>query len=86
MSEQQLHISVAELMHRVRLLEAKMDVVLKQLNIEFVDDSQQGYLAEVSALVAMGKMIDAIKVYRANTGADLAAAKAYVEGLPKPSK
>ena len=86
MSDQQLHISVAELTHRMRLLEAKVDFMLKELKLEFVDDTQAPYMAQVNALVAQGKVIDAIKVYREATGGDLASAKAFVEGLPKPQK
>jgi ribosomal protein L7/L12 len=75
----------AEIVRRLRLLEAKMDLVLKTLNIEFVEDTS-GYLGQVNALVAQGKLIDAIKVYRAATGASLSEAQAFVQGLPRPPK
>ena len=51
-----------------------------------MDDTQEAYMAQVNALVAQGKVLDAIRVYRQYSGADLASAKAFVEGLPKPSK
>jgi len=86
MSEQQLHVSVAELTRRMRLLEAKVDFMLKELKIEFVDDTAEPYAAQVNALVAQGKVLDAIRYYREQTGADMASAKAFVEGLPKPQK
>src|SRR5260370_10707966 len=85
MSHQQLHSSVAELTRRLRLVEAKVDFMLKELKIEFVEETEP-YMAQVNALVAQGKVLDAIRVYRQYTGADLATAKAFVEGLPKPSK
>ena len=86
MSDQQLHLSVAELTRRLRLVEAKVDFMLKELKIEFVDDTQAPYMAQLNALVAQGKLLDAIRLYREQTGADLASAKAFVEGLPKPQK
>ena len=86
MDEQQLHMSVAELTRRLRLVEAKVDFILKDLKIEFVDDTEAPYMAHVYALVAQGKLIEAIKLYRENTGASLMEAKNYVEGLPKPQK
>jgi len=86
MTDQQLHISVAELTRRLRLLEAKVDFMLKELKIEFVDDTQDAYMTQVNALVAKGKVLDAIRYYREQTGSDLASAKAFVEGLPKPPK
>ena len=86
MTDQQLHISVAELTRRLRLLEAKVDFMLKELKIEFVDDTQDAYMTQVNALVAQGKVLDAIRYYREQTGSDLASAKAFVEGLPKPPK
>ena len=84
MNEQQLRLSDIELSRRVRLLEAKVDLILKELKIEFVDETQDAYMGQVNALLAQGKLIDAIKYYREQTGADLASAKAFVEGLPRP--
>jgi ribosomal protein L7/L12 len=86
MTDQQLHISVTEITRRLKLVEAKVDFILKELKIEFVDDTQEPYMAQVNALAAQGKVLDAIRYYREQTGADLASAKAFVEGLPKPSK
>jgi ribosomal protein L7/L12 len=86
MTDQQLHLSVAELTRRLRLLEAKVDFMLKELKIEFVDGAQDAYMTQVNALVAQGKVLDAIRYYREQSGADLASAKAFVEGLPKPPK
>ena len=85
MSFQQRALTDAELTRRVRLLEAKVDFMLKELKIEFVEENEP-YIAQVNALVAQGKVLDAIRVYREHTGADLASARAFVEGLPKPQK
>ena len=85
MTFQQRAQSDAEMARRIRLLEAKVDFILKELKIEFVEDTEP-YIAQVNALVAQGKVLDAIRVYREQTGTDLASAKAFVEGLPKPQK
>lgn len=84
--EQQLHINVAQLNRRLVMLEAKVDFILKELKIEFQADSEPAYVAQINVLVAQGKVLDAIKLYREQTGADLVSAKAFVEGLPKPPK
>ena len=78
-------LAEAEMTRRIRILEAKMDLVLKALNIEFVEDTS-GYMGQVNALVAQGKLLDAIKVYREATGADLRTAQEFVQGIPKPKK
>jgi ribosomal protein L7/L12 len=78
-------IGEAEIVRRLRLLEAKMDLVLKTLNIEFVEDTS-GYMGQVNALVAQGKLLDAIKVYREATGASMVEAQAIIQGIPKTKK
>jgi hypothetical protein len=82
---QRIAMSEAELTRRMRILEAKMDLVLKELKIEFVEDTS-GYIGPVNALIAQGKVLDAIRVYREATGADMATAQAFIQGLPKPKK
>ncbi len=63
---------------QLKRIEAKMDAILKHLQIAFewpvVSD-------EVRSLAQSGKVIRAIKVHREQTGAGLAEAKQLVESL-----
>ncbi|MCX5187700.1 ribosomal protein L7/L12 [Streptomyces sp. NBC_00268] len=62
---------------RTARLERKVDLLLEQLGIQDVDPAQD----QVSALVRQGKKIQAIKLYRDITGADLVEAKNAVESM-----
>jgi ribosomal protein L7/L12 len=70
----------ALLQKRIGLLERQVKFLLGQSSVPFVDyvDSE---FPEVVALKRQGKIMDAIRVYRSITGADLVAAKSYVESL-----
>jgi len=61
---------------RQRRIEAKLDAILKHLNIEAPSAD-----AEVAKLAAAGKKIEAIKLHREITGVGLKEAKDYVESL-----
>ncbi|MEW1657165.1 MULTISPECIES: hypothetical protein [unclassified Streptomyces] len=61
---------------RLARLERKVDLLMAQLGVEEPADPQ---LAEVDVLLAKGKTVAAIKVYREATGAGLAEAKEAVE-------
>ena len=67
---------------RLRRLERRLDAVIEHLGIalppEPPDDAPS---AEVRRLVREGKMIQAIKAHRDETGAGLAEAKAVIDGL-----
>jgi hypothetical protein len=65
---------------RLDRLERKVDQILHHLGIEPARHLPPG----VAELLAEGRKIDAIKLYRARTGAGLAEAKAAVEGSPPP--
>lgn len=58
-------------------LERKIDAILKELGLEI----NAGINAEVLALAKAGKKIEAIKLYREQTGVSLKEAKDYVESL-----
>lgn len=66
-------------------LEEKTDVLLEickrepDLLLDFIRDNPCD--SELRALTAAGKKIDAIKLYRMKTGADLKESKDYVEAL-----
>ena len=62
---------------QLRRLERKVDLILSHLGL----DPNQGVNEEVMELVKAGQKIQAIKVYREQTGVGLKDAKDYVEGL-----
>jgi Ribosomal protein L7/L12 C-terminal domain len=59
------------------LLERKVDLILKHLGI----DPNQGVDEKIMELMKAGQKIEAIKLYREQTGVELKEAKDYVEGL-----
>jgi ribosomal protein L7/L12 len=65
---------------RLVRLERKLDLILAHLGVDWDAHARQED-SEMIALLAQGKKIDAIKVYRAKTGASLGDAKAYVESI-----
>lgn len=62
---------------KLAVIERKLDAIISQLGIQYPDGSH----ADVDALAKAGKYIDAIKLYREKTGADLASAKAFVDSM-----
>lgn len=64
-----------ELLARLARLERKVDAILAALNVPLDEDGME----EVRALAAAGKKIEAIKLYREQTGAGLAEARDAVE-------
>jgi hypothetical protein len=66
---------------RLVRLERKVDALLKQAGIDPTPPVSQ----EVGDLARQGKKIEAIKLYREQTGAGLAEAKEQVEALERGS-
>ncbi len=65
---------------RLRRIEAKLDLILKNLGLEFQDPATAGLSPEVKALADdPAKKIEAIKLHREQTGAGLKEAKDAVE-------
>jgi Uri superfamily endonuclease len=62
---------------RTARVEWKVDLLLEQLGVQDVDPAQD----RVGALLRQGKKIQAIKLYREITGADLVEAKNAVERM-----
>jgi Ribosomal protein L7/L12 C-terminal domain len=62
---------------RLRCIERKVDLILDHLGL----DPNQGVNQEVLELMKAGQKIQAIKLYREQTGAGLKESKDYVEGL-----
>ena len=66
-----------DILWRLRHIERKIDLILSHLGI----DPDQGVNQQVLELVKAGQKIQAIKVYREQTGVGLKEAKDYVESL-----
>ncbi len=84
MDYQELHEQLSRIAQAVARLERKTDFILKQLNLEYVDNPDSGIppqFAEVYALLRQGKKLQAIQAYRSKTGAGLNEAKAAVEKM-----
>ena len=62
---------------RLRRLDRKIDLILRHLGL----DPNQDVNPQVMELTKAGQKIQAIKLYRQQTGAGLKEAKDYVEGL-----
>lgn len=83
MNETELFSKIHDLSGRLGLIERKVDFMLQALKLEYHDDTPEPpYMAEVRALIAQHKNIDAITVYRRATGLGLADAKNFIENLP----
>ena len=72
---------VADLRRRVAKLERTVDFLLEQLKLTYVDNPEVEASPDILELVRQGKKIEAIKVYREQTGAGLMEAKQYIDGL-----
>ncbi len=71
---------VIALRARVAELENKLDFIYKRLGIEYVDNPGS-VDPRLIALIKQGNKLEAIKVYRELTNADLAEAKRAVENI-----
>ena len=64
-------------------MQRQLDAIMKHLGLVEPPTSRPGALSpQVAALVAAGRKIEAIKLYRKETGEGLKQAKAAVEGAP----
>lgn len=66
-----------QLAARLARVERKLDVIMAHLGIAAEPEAHD----EVRRLAQEGKVIEAIKLYRDQTGAGLAEAKQHVDGL-----
>jgi hypothetical protein len=79
--QQTMEQLVWQLATRVGVLERKLDIVCERLGIEVdLDDNNEQY-PDVPDLVRQHKLLDAIRIYRDHTGADMRAAKTYVDEM-----
>ena len=66
---------------RVAKLERQMAFLLENLGLEYPEEPNQGVSPEIVDLVRRGAKIQAIKLYRHETGAGLRDAKEFIESL-----
>jgi ribosomal protein L7/L12 len=71
---------------KLERMERKLDILLKQLNIEIPDEPVSPDMNHVKVLIDQGNVIEAIKVYRQQFGGSLAEAKTAVEELARGGK
>ena len=72
---------IKQLRARVAKLERTVAFLLEKLNLDYVDNPPLDVDPDVFKLVQAGKTIEAIKLYREKTGADLRTAKDFIESL-----
>jgi ribosomal protein L7/L12 len=68
---------------RLARLETLMNLVLQRLGIDPNEAVSGGPSEEIQRLLMRGKKIEAIKVYRAQTGADLKEAKDAIDAIER---
>jgi hypothetical protein len=85
MDEQNLNVRFTQAFQSIARLERKIDFILKELNLEYPDDSDveaiPPHLVEVCALLKKGLKLQAIQAYQIQTGANLREAKAVIEDI-----
>ena len=72
---------IFELRQRIAKLEHQMAFVLQQEGLNYRETPNMGVSPEITNLVRQGKKIQAIKLYRQETGAGLKQAKEFVDAL-----
>jgi ribosomal protein L7/L12 len=81
MTESDLSLRLGDLSRRLSALERKVDFILTALKLDYQEPPEPAYMAQIRALVAQHMIVDAIKLYRENTGASMSDAKNYVETM-----
>ncbi|ABU60418.1 ribosomal protein L7/L12 [Roseiflexus castenholzii] len=78
---------LSTLMKQVHLLERKVDFLLQHLHLEYQEE-EPGLMVrpQIEALLKQGKQIEAIKLYRLETGLGLKEAKDAIEKIDKELK
>jgi ribosomal protein L7/L12 len=70
----------ARTQRRLTTIERKLDAIVNHLGVVVADDDDE---PEVRRLIQQGRRIQAIKLYREKSGADLATAKNAVDDLAR---
>jgi hypothetical protein len=76
-----LDSDVYALGQRVARLERRVAFLMEQLGVEYRDPPHPDVSPEIVDLVRRGRKIEAIKLYRQETGAPLRQAKEFIESL-----
>jgi len=72
---------IRELRKQIRKLERKVDLLMDHLQLNYREESDPGITQEIIDLVRMGRKIEAIKLYREETGAGLKEAKEAIDTI-----
>jgi ribosomal protein L7/L12 len=72
---------ITELRQRIALLERQVAFLMAQLGVEYYEEPNAGVSPEILDLVRQGRKIEAIKLYRLETGVGLREAKEFVDSL-----
>ncbi|GAG75843.1 unnamed protein product [marine sediment metagenome] len=72
---------IRELQKHVKKLERKVAFLLDHLQLNYQEESSPGITQEIVDLVRMGRKIEAIKLYREETGAGLKEAKEAIDTI-----
>ena len=72
---------ILELKQRVAKLEKQIALILQQNGLRYRDEPDMGVSPEIINLVRQGKKIEAIRIYREETGVGLKQAKDFVDSL-----
>ena len=72
---------IFELRQRVDKLEHQVAFLMANLGVEYQDEPNQGVSPEIMDLVRRGKKMQALKLFRQETGADLKTAKEFIDSL-----
>ena len=81
MTDSDTSLRIGDLSRRLSLIERKVDFMLTALKLDYQEPPEPAFMAQVRALAAAHKQIDAIKLYRENTGASLVEAKEMVDHI-----
>ncbi len=74
-------MQVFELNQRVAKLERQVAFLLEHLGVQYQDHPTQDVSPEILDLVRRGRKIEAIQIYREQTGASLKLAKDFIDSL-----
>jgi len=72
---------ISELKRRVTTLESQIAFLLRDLGLEYPEPSTWEVPTEIMDLVRRGKKVEAIRLFRQETGAGLKDAKEFIESL-----
>ena len=70
-----------QLRERIAKLERTVAFLLTHTNATYVDQPDTDPFADVAALIHSGNRLEAVKLYRAKTGASLAQAQEFISQL-----